>query len=70
MELVIKKWGRSFGAVIPMEKVKQMNLKENDIVSATLLPIKNPLKETFGTFKFKRSVAEILKESDRECWDE
>ena len=70
MELVIKKWGRSFGAVIPMEKVKQMNLKESDIVSATLVPRKNTLKETFGTFKFKRSVEEILRESDRECWDE
>jgi antitoxin component of MazEF toxin-antitoxin module len=70
MELVIKKWGRSFGAVIPMDKVKQMNLKENDVVNVTLFPKKNPLKETFGTFKFKRSVEEILRESDRECWDE
>jgi len=30
----------------------------------------NPLKETFGTFKFSRSTDEILKEGDRESWDE
>ncbi len=30
----------------------------------------NPLKETFGKFKFSRPIEEILKESDEECWDE
>lgn len=28
----------------------------------------NPLKETFGTFKFKKSTQEMLDESDREEW--
>jgi len=70
MELVVKKWGRSLGAVIPVEKAKQLGLKENDIIHAELFKEKNPIAETFGTFKFKRSTEEILKESDMECWDE
>jgi len=70
VELVVKKWGRSLGAVIPAEKVKKLHLKENDVIRAELFEKKNPLKETFGTFKFKRSTEEILRESDKECWDE
>jgi len=31
---------------------------------------KNVLKETFRTFKFSKSTKQILKESDKECWDE
>jgi hypothetical protein len=31
---------------------------------------KKTLEETFGTIKLHRSTEEILKESDRESWDE
>lgn len=30
----------------------------------------NTLKETFGTFKFKRSTEEMMEEIDKESWDE
>ena len=70
MELVVKKWGRSLGAVIPAEKAKQLNLKENDIVRAHLVKQENDLSRLFGKFKFSRPIEEILRESDRECWDE
>src|SRR3989338_2106648 len=30
----------------------------------------NSLMQTFGTFSFNKSTAEILKESDKEAWDE
>ncbi len=70
MELVIKKWGRSLGAVIPAEKAKQIGIKENHVVRADLFKKKNPVKETFGIFKFKKPVQKILRESDKECWDE
>ncbi len=70
MELVIKKWGRSFGAVIPMEKAKQLNLKENDVVRAELLRKKNPLESTFGILKMKTPTEKLLADSDKECWNE
>ncbi|HLC31522.1 MAG TPA: hypothetical protein VJK51_02555 [Candidatus Nanoarchaeia archaeon] len=32
---------------------------------------KNPLRETFGTLKRpKKSTEQLLKEIDKECWDE
>ncbi len=31
---------------------------------------KNPLKETFGTLKFKGSTEKLLKEIDRELWND
>lgn len=30
----------------------------------------NPIKETFGTFKFKKSTQKIMDEIDRELWGE
>ncbi len=70
MELVIKKWGRSLGAVIPKEKALQLNLKENDVVFAKLIQKENPLKHTFGILKMKTPAAKLLADSDKECWDE
>tara|TARA_Y100000310_G_scaffold167817_1_gene167761 strand:- start:132 stop:353 length:222 start_codon:yes stop_codon:yes gene_type:complete len=70
IESRLRKWGRSFGIVVPMEKIKEENLNENDVVKLLISKKKNPLKDHFGTFKFKRSIKEILEEGDRESWDE
>ena len=35
-----------------------------------LIKSKNPLKKHFGSFKFKRTTEKILKEGDKESWDE
>ena len=70
MESKIRRWGRSMGVVIPMEKIREAHLKEDELVTLLIKQKKNPLKETFGTMKFTRSTKEILEESDRACWDE
>lgn len=70
IEARLKKWGRSFGVVIPMDKIKKENLEENDKVKILISKKKNPLRETFGILKFKRPIEEILKEGDKESWDE
>ena len=70
IESKLKKWGRSFGVVIPMDKIKKENLSEQDELKILITKKKNPLKETFGTVKFKRPIEEILKEGDKESWDE
>ncbi len=31
---------------------------------------KNPLEKTFGTFKFKKSTDQMLREGDKEMWHE
>ena len=70
VEAKVRKWGRSFGVVIPKEKVKEEGIKENETITLLITKKTNVLKETFGTMKFKRSTQEILDESDREDWDE
>ena len=69
-EAQLKRWGRSFGIIIPMEKVKEADLSENEIIEIIITKKKNPLKETFGKLKFKKSTKELLKEGDEESWDE
>ena len=70
VEVKVRKWGRSFGVVIPKDKVKKEGIKENETIKLLITKKTNVLKETFGTMKFKRSTQEILDESDREDWDE
>ena len=70
VETKVRKWGRSLGVVIPKEKIKEEGIKENETIRLLIGKRKNVLREVFGTFKFKKSTEEMLKESDRECWDE
>ena len=69
-ETKLKRWGRSFGIVVPMEKVREIDIKDNETVNVVMNKKKNPLRETFGKVKLKRSTQEILDESDGEAWDE
>jgi antitoxin component of MazEF toxin-antitoxin module len=70
VEVKVRKWGRSFGVVIPKEKIKEEGIKENDTIKLLIGKRTNVLRETFGTMKFKRTTQEILDESDREDWNE
>ena len=70
VETKVRKWGRSFGVVIPKDKIKEQGIKENETITLLIGKKKNVLKETFGTAKLKRPTQEILDESDREDWDE
>ena len=69
-ESQIRVWGRSLGVVIPKDAIIEGNIKSGDVVKLLIKKESTPLKETFGTLKFKKSTDEILKESDKECWDE
>ena len=70
VEAKVRKWGRSFGVVIPKEKIKGEGIKENETIKLLIAKKTNVLKETFGTFKFRKSTQEMLDEIDRESWDE
>lgn len=66
----IRRWGNSFGVVVPLKEVSQENIKEGDEVIILMnKKERNVLKETFGTFKFKKSTDKIMKEIDKELWD-
>ncbi|MEK6899326.1 MAG: hypothetical protein AABW79_04495 [Nanoarchaeota archaeon] len=69
-EAGLKRWGRSFGIVVPMEKVRLGDFRENEKLRIAIVKEKTPLKKHFGSHTFSRSVEEILNEGDRESWDE
>jgi len=63
----LKKWGNSFGVVVPIGFVKKEGIKEGDEVVVLMKKEKgNTLRETFGTHKFKKPVKELMKEMDKE----
>lgn len=72
IEAQVKRWGRSFGIIIPMEKIREANIVENEKVRITLNKKRNPFIETFGILKgkIKSSTKKIMEEINKEGWDE
>ena len=71
VETKLKRWGRSFGIIIPMEAVREADLSENEQLEITITKKRNPFLEAFGVLKSsKRSTKNMLKELRAESWDE
>lgn len=70
IESKLRGWGRSLGVVVPKEAIEKEHLKEGDTVKLLVVKKTNALSQTFGTFKFKESTEQMLKEIDEEGWDE
>ena len=67
----IKKWGNSMAVVIPKEAVEKEHLKEGEKVTLIIVKEnKNVLKETFGTFKFKKSAQQMKDEIRKELYND
>ena len=74
----VKKWGNSFGVVIPKEIINSQGLKEDNEVFITVQPKKyttvGDIMAMAKKFKLKRksrkSTREIMDEIDRELWPE
>ena len=68
----LRKWGNSFGVVVPQKAIINEDAKEGDEVFILLRKEEkeNVLRETFGTMKFKKSVEKMMKETDRELYNE
>ncbi len=69
-ETQVREWGRSVGIIIPKDAVLKERILVGDIVKILINKKKNPLKETFGIIKFEKSTEKILKEIDKEGWNE
>ena len=67
----LRRWGNSFGVVVPLNKINQENIKEGEEIVILINKKKsNVLKETFGTFKFKKPVEQMMREIDEELYDD
>ncbi|MFT4298013.1 MAG: hypothetical protein ACMXX5_02370 [Candidatus Woesearchaeota archaeon] len=65
----LKKWGNSYGVLIPRDELDKLNLGVNQEVFVDLIKKENPLKEIFGfakVHKLSKSSSEIIKEAREE----
>ena len=65
----VRKWGNSFGIVIPQDVLKRKSIREGEEVDVVLIKKGNVLRETFGTHKFSKPVKKLMKEMDKELYD-
>lgn len=66
----LRKWGNSLGIVVPFSKAKEGHIDEGEEVTVLLVKKVNVLRETFGTFKFKKPVRRMMEEIDKELYNE
>ncbi len=65
----VRKWGNSYGLIIPQAIMQSKHLKEGEEVEAIIIKKSNVLRETFGTMKFKKSTEQMMKETDEALYD-
>jgi len=69
VESRIKRWGNSFGVIIPTDVIRKEKLKVGQKVDIILLKKSDVLKKTFGTLKMKKSAQKIKNELREELYD-
>ena len=65
----VKKWGNSFGIILPAEIIKQNKIREGTNIEIRLITKdKTKVKDIFGILKGKltRDTDDLLKEVDRD----
>ncbi|MBS3091232.1 hypothetical protein J4217_02175 [Candidatus Pacearchaeota archaeon] len=66
----LRRWGNSFGVVVPMGAVEKERMNEGDEIKITIGHNKsNILRETFGIHKFKKPISQLMEEIDKELYD-
>ncbi len=67
----LRRWGNSFGIVVPISAAEKEKVKEGEEVVILLNKEKNNvLREMFGTLKFKKSTKQLMREIDKELYNE
>jgi len=66
---VVKKWGNSYGVILPINVVRNHHLTENDVIDVKIKKKVKPIISLFGTLKLKKSTQKI-KDELREGWDD
>ena len=67
----LRRWGNSFGIVVPQHKIEEAQLKEGKEVRALILEEnKVDLRKLFGKHKFKKSTEQLMRETDKELYND
>lgn len=65
------KWGNSVGIVVPLSKLKNTSMREGKEVRALIMEEnKVDLRKMFGSHKFSKPVAQLMKETNEELYNE
>ena len=67
---VVKKWGNSFGIILPAELVKEKDIHINDVLEITIERKVRPISELFGTAKRGKKSTQEIKDELRKGWEE
>ena len=65
----VRRWGNSYGIIIPVDVLKRKNIREGERVEAIIIKKSNVLRESFGTHKFSKPINKLMKEVDKELYD-
>jgi antitoxin component of MazEF toxin-antitoxin module len=71
IETKVKRWGNSFGVIIPKETISSKKIKENQKINIVILEnSEQTFKETFGSLKnkLKKSSQGMKNEFRRELY--
>ena len=66
---VVKKWGNSYGVILPINVVRNHHITENDVIDVKIKKKVKPINSLFGTLKLKKSTQKI-KDELRAGWDD
>ena len=66
----LRKWGNSFGVVVPQKFVVEENAKEGDEITILFKKRKPNLRKLFGAHKFNKPVEQMMKEMDEDLYDD
>ena len=66
---VVKKWGNSYGVILPIKVVRTHHITENDVIDVKIKKKVKPINSLFGTLKLKKSTQKI-KDELRAGWDD
>ena len=69
----LRRWGNSFGIVVPLKAVENKRIQEGDEITALISERENKvnLKKLFNSkVKFKKTTEEMMKEIDKELYNE
>ena len=66
----LRRWGNSFGIVVPQKAIEQTKAKEGDEVIILFKKEKPNLRKLFGAHKFSKPTEQLMKEIDEELYDD
>ena len=66
----LRRWGNSFGIVVPQKAIEQTKAREGDEITVLFKRDKPNLRKLFGAHKFSKPTEQLMKEMDEELYND